>query len=105
MAGIPRATSAALTLTSHQVTVLDVYGSLFYAGARTLHARLPRVADAQAPAVILRLRGRTTLGATFFSILGESTWAALHDAQAWVAESLPRPILPISRQQPTKESS
>ena len=127
-----RQQAAPPTLVSHQVTILDVYGSLFYAGARTLQARLPEVADAQAPAVVLRLRGRTSLGATFFRvlgeyaarldaaggrlyvsgldpdmadllartvpvsvappdrafgatpILGESTWAALHDAQAWV---------------------
>lgn len=119
-------------LASHAVTVLDVYGSLFYAGARTLQARLPEVAGATAPAVVLRLRGRTSLGATFFRVLagyaeqlnaaggrlyvsgldpdmaelmartvpvsveppnrafgatpviGESTWAALHDAEAWV---------------------
>jgi sulfate permease, SulP family len=124
-------------LTSHQVTVLDVYGSLFYAGARTLQAHLPEVAGTRAPAVVLRLRGRTSLGATFFRILaayaeqlaaaggrlylsgldpdmatrlartgrvtvtspirvfgatpvlGESTWAALHDAQAWVVEHDP----------------
>jgi sulfate permease, SulP family len=57
------------TLTSHQATVLDVYGSLFYAGARTLQAHLPEVAGADAPAVVLRLRGRTSLGATFFRIL------------------------------------
>ncbi len=126
------------TLTSNQVIVLDVYGSLFYAGARTLQARLPEVAGAEAPAVVLRLRGRTSLGATFFRILGayaeqldaaggrlylsgldpdmaqrlartgrvsvtspvrvfgatpvlgESTWAALHDAQAWVVEPHPK---------------
>jgi MFS superfamily sulfate permease-like transporter len=40
-------------LTSHQVTVLDVYGSLLYAGARTLQARLPEVAGRRAPAVVL----------------------------------------------------
>ncbi len=122
------------TLASHEVTVLDVYGSLFYAGARTLQARLPEVGDAEAPAVVLRLRGRTSLGSTFFRILaayagqlaaaggrlyvsgidhdmaallartvpvtvqppervfgatpvlGESTWAALHEAQAWVVD-------------------
>jgi SulP family sulfate permease len=116
------------------VTILDVYGSLFFAGARNLQSRLPDVAGAEAPAVVLRLRGRTTLGATFFRILGEyaaqlgaaegrlyvsgldpemasllartasvsltapvqvfdatpilgaSTWAALHDAEAWVVE-------------------
>ncbi len=127
-----RQESAPSTLTSHQVTILDVYGSLFYAGARTLQARLPEVGDAESPAVVLRLRGRTSLGATFFGVLagyaeqlgaaggrlyvsgldpdmagllaktvpvsvappdrvfgappvlGESTWAALHEAKAWV---------------------
>ena len=122
-------------LPDHQVTILDVYGSLLFAGARTLQARLPEVGDAHAPAVVLRLRGRTTLGATFFRILatyaeqigaaggrlylsgldpdmaallartvpvtlqppervfgatpvlGESTWAALHEAQAWVVDA------------------
>ena len=126
------------TLASNEVTVLDAYGSLFYAGARTLQARLPEVGAAQAPAVVLRLRGRTSLGATFFRIvgayaeqldaaggrlylsgldpdmaqllartgrvtvtspvrvfgatpaLGESTWAALHDAQAWVVGHHPK---------------
>lgn len=123
------------TLPSNQVTVLDVYGSLFFAGARTLQARLPEVGQAERPAVVLRLRGRTSLGATFFRILatyaeqigaaggrlyvsgldpdmavllartvpvtaqppdrvfgatpvlGEATWAALHEAQAWVVRS------------------
>lgn len=123
------------TLRSNEVTVLDVYGSLFFAGARTLQARLPEVGQAQGPAVVLRLRGRTSLGATFFRILasyaeqigaaggrlyvsgldsdmaallartvpvtaeppervfgatpvlGEATWAALHEARAWVVQS------------------
>jgi SulP family sulfate permease len=123
------------TLPSDQVTVLDVYGSLFFAGARTLQARLPEVGQAHRPAVVLRLRGRTSLGATFFRILatyaeevgaaggrlyvsgldpdmaellartvpvtaqppdrvfgatpvlGEATWAALHEARAWVVQS------------------
>ena len=123
------------TLPSDQVTVLDVYGSLFFAGARTLQARLPEVGQSHRPAVVLRLRGRTSLGATFFRILatyaeqigaaggrlyvsgldsdmaallartvpvtaqppdrvfgatpvlGEATWAALHEARAWVVQS------------------
>ncbi|WP_406831245.1 SulP family inorganic anion transporter [Pedococcus sp. KACC 23699] len=123
-------------LPSNQVTILDAYGSLFFAGARTLQARLPEVGNAQRPAVVLRLRGRTSLGATFFRILatyaeqigaaggrlyvsgldpdlaallartvpvtveppdrvfgatpvlGESTWAALHEAQAWVVHKV-----------------
>ena len=51
------------------VTVLDVYGHLFYAGARTLEQRLPRPAGERRPVVVLRLRGRTTLGATLVDVL------------------------------------
>jgi len=56
------------TLHSRQVTVLDVYGSLLYAGARTLEAQLPDPAEAEAPVVVLRLRGRTAVGATFVKV-------------------------------------
>jgi len=64
-AAVPRA------LGDRDVVILDVYGSLFYAGSRTLHALLPDPASAGAPAVVLRLRGRTTLGATFFSVIAD----------------------------------
>ena len=56
-------------LQSNKVTVLDVYGHLFYAGARTLARLLPKPDDAQNPVVILRLRGRTNLGATLVEVL------------------------------------
>jgi SulP family sulfate permease len=56
-------------LESRSVTTLDVYGSLLYAGARTLEARLPNPSGASVPVVVLRLRGRTTLGATAFTVL------------------------------------
>jgi sulfate permease, SulP family len=55
-------------LPSDQVTILDVYGSLLYAGVRTLQARLPDPSGSHAPAVVLRLRGRTSLGATFLKV-------------------------------------
>jgi sulfate permease, SulP family len=58
-------------LVSGQVTVLDVYGSLLYAGARTLQARLPDPAGARSPAVVLRLRRRTSLGATFIKVVSD----------------------------------
>jgi sulfate permease, SulP family len=61
------------TLASGRVTILDVYGSLFYAGARTLQSRLPDPAGAEAPVVVLRLRGRTSLGATFFMVIADYT--------------------------------
>jgi SulP family sulfate permease len=53
------------------VTVLDVYGHLFYAGARTLARLLPKPGDAKNLAVILRLRGRTTVGATLIDELSD----------------------------------
>lgn len=57
-------------LASNAVTVLDVYGNLFYAGARTLERLLPVPEQgAMHPVVILRLRGRTTLGATLEEVL------------------------------------
>jgi SulP family sulfate permease len=52
------------------VIVLDVHGSLFYAGAWTLGRALPEVSGTNAPAVVLRLRNRTAVGATFIDILG-----------------------------------
>ncbi len=58
-------------LESRKVVLLDVYGSLFYAGARTLQARLPDPAQAESPAVVLRLRGRVRLGATAFAVLSD----------------------------------
>jgi SulP family sulfate permease len=56
-------------LPSSQVTVLHIYGHLFYAGARTLERLLPAPQGAQSPVVILRLRGHTTVGATLIEVL------------------------------------
>ena len=60
---------APLVLPSHAVTILHTYGSLFYAGARTLQARLPQVGESMEPVVILRIRGRSMLGATAFEVI------------------------------------
>lgn len=57
------------TLASNTSTVLGVYGSLFYAGARTLAERLPSVGDAENANVILRLRGHGEIGSTFLNVL------------------------------------
>ena len=54
-----------------RVVLLDVYGSLFYAGARTLQSRLPDPTGVVAPVVVLRLRGRAQLGATSFAVLAD----------------------------------
>jgi sulfate permease, SulP family len=58
-------------LPSNSVTVLDVYGSLFFAGARTLQEALPSPKGAVRPAVVLRLRGRTQVGATLIEVLDD----------------------------------
>jgi SulP family sulfate permease len=60
---------APAALTPYGVTLLDVYGSLYYAGARTLAIRLPDPTGATRAVAIVRLRGRTALGATGFAIL------------------------------------
>lgn len=49
---------------SEDVTVLDIYGHLFYAGADRLGRLLPSTEDVRRPAVVIRLRGRSTIGAT-----------------------------------------
>jgi SulP family sulfate permease len=56
-------------LRSNTVTILDVYGQLFFAAARTLERRLPDPRGAAHPVVILRLRGHTQLGATLIQVL------------------------------------
>jgi SulP family sulfate permease len=53
------------------VVLLDIYGSLYYAGAKTLQAHLPDPTDAVSPAVVIRLRGRAMLGATSFTVLAD----------------------------------
>ena len=55
----------------HPVVVINVYGSLFFAGARTLFERLPRPAGAKRPVVILRLRGHSQVGATLVDVLDD----------------------------------
>ena len=54
-----------------RVVLLDVYGSLFYAGARTLQSRLPDPTGVHQPVVVLRLRGRAQLGATSYLVLAD----------------------------------
>jgi sulfate permease, SulP family len=58
-------------LPSNAVTVLDVDGSLFFAGARTLADALPSPIGATRPVVILRLRGYTSVGATLVEVLDD----------------------------------
>ena len=65
-------------LPGNAVTVLDVNGSLFFAGARTLLEVLPSPDGATRPVVILSLRGYTNVGATLIDVL-DSYAAVLAD--------------------------
>ena len=53
------------------VTVLDIYGSLFFAAAPKIRESLPSVGDAHCPVVVLRLRGRGTLHSATIAVLRE----------------------------------
>lgn len=56
-------------LAGEQVTVLDIHGSVFYAGAEIIGGLLPKATGSHRPAVILRLRGRTEVGSTFLGVV------------------------------------
>ena len=60
-AGRARETTCPRSLADASVTVLDIYGSLFFAAAPKLKESLPGVGAASRPIVVLRLRGRGTL--------------------------------------------
>jgi SulP family sulfate permease len=57
-------------LPSDKVTLIDVHGSLFYAGARTLGQKLPDAKDAKRAVLVLRIRGETNVGSTFLIVIG-----------------------------------
>lgn len=52
-------------LESNRVTLLDIYGSLYFAAANTMEDNLPQANAARRAVVILRLRGRESIGSTF----------------------------------------
>jgi SulP family sulfate permease len=56
-------------LASDQVTILDIHGSVFYAGAEIVGGLLPKATDSHRPAVVLRLRDRTDVGSTFLGVI------------------------------------
>ncbi len=56
-------------LPDDQVTVIDIYGSVFYAGADIIGGLLPKAGGTHRPAVVLRLRGRADIGSTFLGMV------------------------------------
>jgi SulP family sulfate permease len=56
-------------LPSHQLTILHVYGSLFFAAAKNMEEMLPAVGDATRAVVAINLRGKSEIGSTFMTVL------------------------------------
>jgi len=56
-------------LPSRQLTILHVYGSLFFAAAKNMEEMLPTVGDATRTAVAINLRGKSEIGSTFVTVL------------------------------------
>lgn len=56
-------------LTPHSVTLLRVYGSVFYAAAANLEEMLPAPQGAERAVVILNLRGADRVGSTFIKVI------------------------------------
>ena len=67
--GVPIEQPAPAVLPSNKVTLLYVYGSLFFAGARNLEEDLPQVDQTEHAVVMLSLRGHIELGSTFIVVL------------------------------------
>ena len=66
-----REKSAPRRLDEPRAVVLDVYGDLFYAGARALERLLPEPGKAERPVVVLRLRAQRSIGSTLADVLGD----------------------------------
>jgi len=56
-------------LADNSVTVIYSWGTLFFAGARTMEELLPRAQETHRAVVILRLHGRTQIRSTFILVL------------------------------------
>ena len=56
-------------LPDDEVTIIDIYGSVFYAATEALDAKLPEVAGTHRAVLVLRLRGRGELGSSVIALL------------------------------------
>lgn len=66
---LPQECDPPAVLEGHDVVVLNVYGSLFFASAPVFEAQLPQLGEESVGSVvILRLRGKEDLGSTFIQV-------------------------------------
>ena len=68
-AGFPLEQTPPQRLPSHELTLLHVYGSLFFAAAKNMEEMLPAVGDATRAVVAINLRGKSEIGSTFVTVL------------------------------------
>jgi SulP family sulfate permease len=73
--GWPVERPAPMQLETNRVTVLYVYGNLFYAAANTFEKGLPTVEGTSRAVVILLLRGHDDIGSTVTAVLRRYTQA------------------------------
>ncbi len=67
--GFPLEQPAPVRLPGRRFTLLNVYGSLFFAAAKNLEEMLPEVGEADHAVVAIILRGRSEIGSTFVTVL------------------------------------
>jgi SulP family sulfate permease len=67
--GFPLEQAPPKSLPSHQLTVLHIYGSLFFAAAKSIEEMLPAVGDTSRAVVAINLRGKSEIGSTFVTVL------------------------------------
>jgi len=67
--GFPLEQPSPKQLPSHRLTLLHVYGSLFFAAAKNMEEMLPAVGDATHAVVAINLRGKGEIGSTFVTVL------------------------------------
>jgi SulP family sulfate permease len=75
--GLPEERPAPKELPSNQLTLLQIYGSLFFAAAKNLEEMLPTIDQTTHAVVAIGLRGKTEIGSTFITVL-ERYVEALH---------------------------
>lgn len=67
--GFPIEQAPPRRLPSGELTLLHVYGSLFFAAAKSMEEMLPEVGAARRAVVAINLRGKDELGSTFITVL------------------------------------
>ena len=67
--GFPLEQPSPKRLPSHRLTLLHIYGSVFFAAAKNMEEMLPAVGDATHAVVAINLRGKGEIGSTFVTVL------------------------------------